>query len=137
MNAEELADYVVEHFNAIEDPVIAFEATKPEDIAEAYKERDNYQVFVIPFSETETRIDRGDTCEQHRTVEVVVTGPIGQVTRFTALQFLTQLKRSLRLTKFDNHRWMGNETPTLWDPDAMKTKGQFLSVFHAEYVGLG
>src|SRR4051794_8061513 len=102
------------------DPVLAFEATKPEQIAETEKESSNFAVFVIPSGETETRINRGDLCEEHRMVSVIVTGPVGQVTRATAQSFVQQLKRSLRLTNFDGYRWRNNESIVYWDPDALK-----------------
>jgi hypothetical protein len=137
MNADQLADFVVDTFNDISDPVIVFQAVNPESIAEAEKEHTDFQVFVVPFGETETRINRGDVCEERRTVSVVINGPIGQVTRATALQLLDQLKRSLRRTSFDGYRWASNETVSYWNPDALKEKRQFYSVFRAEYVGLG
>jgi hypothetical protein len=134
MTADELADHLVEHFNAIEEPLVAFEAANPAEITEAEKERSDFGVYVIPNSESETAFDRGDTCDERRVVSVIVNGPVrGNVTKAVAMKFSEQLRLSLRETQFDGHRWAGNETTTLIDYGALKTKAQFLSRFDATY----
>jgi hypothetical protein len=75
------------------------------------------------------------------TVRVVVSGPISEtITRAIALKFVKQLRRSLREVEFetDNERfrWISNEVDSLYDIDALKTQGQFLSTFLATYQGL-
>jgi hypothetical protein len=133
MTSNDLADYIVVHLNLLVDPIIAFQATNPETIAEASKEVADFQVFVMPFEESEESIDRADTCREERVVSVVVNGPIGQVTKAIALQFAEELRYSLRETEFEGYRWQGNETVSVLDADALKTKGQFLHLFRATY----
>jgi len=132
MTSDQLADSLVLHFNAISDPLIAFQAIKPE-VAEADKECSDFAVFVIPFGESEAAFDRGDTSREERVVSVVVNGPIGQVTKSIALAFCESLRRSLRETEFDGLRWSGNETVSVYDFDALNTKSQFLHLFRATY----
>jgi hypothetical protein len=134
MTADELADHLVEHFNAISEPLIQFQAINPSEIGEADKERNNFAVFVIPNSENETPIgDRGDTCDERRIVSIIVNGPIRNVTKRIAMQFGEQLRRSLYETKFEGYQWTGNEATTLVDYAALKSKSQFLSRFDATY----
>lgn len=137
MTSDELADLVVEHFNALAGPVIEFQAVNPPEIGEADKERSDFGVFVIPNSETETAFDRGDTCDERRVLSVIVNGPIrGNMTRRLAMQFGEQLRRSLRETEFEGYRWARNETTTLVDYAALKSKNHFLSRFDTEYFAL-
>jgi hypothetical protein len=137
MTSDEIADRMVEHLNALEEPLIAFQAVNPPEIGEADKERSDYAVFVIPNAERETPFDRGDTCDERRVLSIIVNGPIrGNVTKRIAMQFGEQLRRSLRETEFEGYRWAGNETTTLVDYAALKTKNQFLSRFDAEYFAL-
>jgi hypothetical protein len=133
MTADELADELVDHFNAISDPLISFQAVNPLEIGEEDKERSNYAVFVIAIAESETPFDRGDTCDERRIVSVIINGPIGNVTKRIAMRFCEQLRRSLYETTFDGYRWAGNETTTLIDYAALKGKGQYLSRFDATY----
>lgn len=133
MTSNDLADYLVAHLNLLDDPLIEFQAVNPETVAEASAEVHNFQVFVMPFEESEESIDRADTCREERIVSVVVNGPIGQVTKSLALQFAEQLRLSLRETEFEGYRWQGNETVSIYDADALKTKNQFLHLFRATY----
>ena len=133
MTSDELADYLVDHFNDLSDPIVAFQAIKPETVAEAQKERADYGVYVLPYEESETPLDRGDTCNEQRVVSVVVNGPLKTVTRSTAMQFCEQLRRALRETTFNGYRWSGNETVSIFDANALKEKDQFLSLFRATY----
>jgi hypothetical protein len=136
MNADELADHLVDHFNSIEEPLIAFQAQKPDEIPEAEKERSDFNVFVVPFGETETKINRADSCDERRQVSVVIHGPIASVTRSLAIKFVEQLKRSLRRTIFEGFRWASNESVQFFNPEALKLHGQFYSVFRTEYLGI-
>ena len=136
MTADEIADELVTHFNAISDPLIAFQAIVPDDVEDIEKERTDFVVFVVPTGESEEPFDRGDTCNEERVISVVVSGPIKTVTKRLAMQFGEQLRRSLRETEFQGYRWSGNETTTLIDYNALKTKGQFLSRFDATYFAL-
>lgn len=133
MTSNDLADYIVAHLNLLDDPIIEFQAVNPETVAEASKEIADFQVFVMPFEETEEAIDRADTCREERVVSVVVNGPIGQVTKSIALQFAEQLRLSLRETEFEGYRWQGNETVSVLDAEALKSKNQFLHLFRATY----
>ncbi len=133
MTSNDLADYIVAHLNLLDDPLIEFQAINPETVAEASVEVHNFQVFVMPFEESEESIDRADTCREERVVSIVVNGPIGQVTKAIALQFAEQLRLSLRETEFEGYRWQGNETVSIYDADALKSKNQFLHLFRATY----
>ncbi len=144
MNAEELADFVVmhlsEYFYATTDvsPLIQFTPEKPATIgeAEAESQYDSFRVFVTPYGESETKINRGDVCEEHLTVSVVINGPLDDtIDKTLALAFLKQIKRSFRRSAFENYLWRSNDTVTYYSPEAMQ-KGQFYSVFRAEYFGL-
>lgn len=142
MDAEQLTDEIIDYWWAFfygtfaeEDPLINFEPEKPATTGEVLAERDDFRVFVMPFGTTETKINRAGLCNVRPMVSVTVTGPIGEVTRATAIAFVDQLKLSLRRTVFDKFHWRNNDSVTYWDPDAMEV-GQFRSVFRAEYVGL-
>ena len=133
MTSDELADHLAEHLGTIEEPIIEFQAVKPETVAEAQAERSDYGVFVIPYAESETPLDRGDMCNEERVVSVVVNGPLKTVPRATALKFCEQLRNSLRESEFDGYRWAGNETVSIFDSAVLKEKNQFLSLFRATY----
>jgi hypothetical protein len=138
MTSDQLADDIVAHLNAIESPIVEFQAVNPAEVGEHLKEkRNDFAVFVIADSESETPLDRGDTCDERRTVAVIINGPIrGNMTKQTALRFGEQLRLALRETEFDGYIWAGNETTTLIDYAALKENRQFLSRFAATYFNV-
>lgn len=136
MTSDDLAEQVADHFNDLDAPLIEFQAVVPEDVEEYQLERHNFQVYVIPTGESETPIDRGDACDERRIVSVIISGPIGQVTKRIAMRFGEQLRRSLYETEFSGYRWIGNETTTLVAYDFLKSKNQFVSRFDAEFFGI-
>lgn len=138
MTADDLADLVVVELNAIANPPIKFTAVKPDDFGTIDKETSSFTVFVIPFSESEEAFDRGDACREELVVSVVVNGPVkAPLTRAEASEFVRLLRSTLRETILDEVRWSSNETVSLYDFEAMKTKKQFLSLFQATYYRFG
>ncbi|MGD9632655.1 MAG: hypothetical protein AB7I57_18335 [Pirellulales bacterium] len=133
MHAEELAKKLATHFSALDEKPVGFQATAPLELAVADAERRDWGVFVVPFEESEEPLDRGDMCREELVVKVVVNGPTKQITRAKGIELSKFLRDSLRETEFDGFRWAGNETELLYDADAFKSSGQFLSVFRATY----
>jgi hypothetical protein len=134
MTSDQLADLVVAELNAIDDPPIAFQAVNPPEVPDPQAERNNFQVFVLPFDESESPINlSNDTCREERRVSIFVHGPIGSVTRAKAIEFCEVLRSSLKGTRLGDYLWDGNETVSLFDADALKNKNQFLSLFRATY----
>lgn len=137
MTSDDLADKVAEYLNSLEDTLIEFEAVNPPEVGEFLKEKRNtFAVFVIPESESEEPFDRGDTCNEHLTVGVVINGPMKNMTKKLAMQFGKQLRRALCETDFDGYTWQGNDVVTPIDFAALKDNGQFLSRFNASYYGI-
>jgi hypothetical protein len=138
MTSDLRADYLVTEFNAIADPAIAFTATNPPEVVDVESERADWAVFVQPFAESEEPQDRGDMSREELQVNVIVHGPLSAtLTRAVALTFMKSLRDALRETEFEGYRWDGNETVSLFDFDALKTKKQFLSLFRATYFHFG
>lgn len=134
MTSDDLADLLVTHLNGLADKPITYQAVKPEEVAEADKERSDWGVFIVPYSEAEEAFDRGDTCREELVCSVVINGPVrGSVTREKGCELSRFLRFSLRETELGGYRWQENETVSLYDSDALKTKGQFLSLFRATY----
>lgn len=134
MTADDLADLLVIHFNGLAAPPIAFQAVKPVEVAEAEKERSDWAVFVVPFGESEEPFDRADACREEYICSVIINGPVkASLTRAKGSEFCKFLRDGLRETTLGGLRWDGNETVSLWDVDALKTKSQFLSLFRATY----
>lgn len=95
-------------------------------------------ILAYPFEEDEEVIDRADSVEAVRTVCVVVQHPIdAKFTRAKGIAWLNEIKAEfpgLYFTFPDGAwRWRKNRTKTLYDFDALETRFQFLSVFHAEF----
>lgn len=142
--SDDLADAIVDRYlayfygtDAEEDPLIEFTPVNPVEVAEVIVEQSDYLVFVFPDGETEAPFDHGDAVNERLTVAVVVNGPAhGNYTRALALKFVKQLRTALRGTKFDDFSWESTEVDPLWDVEALKTKGQFLSAFRATYYGI-
>ena len=138
MTSDALADLVVATLNALVSPPLNFQAINPPEMATADAERSNFAVFAIPFSETESSFDRGNTCREDRVVSVVVNGPLDMnVTRAKALEFVEFLRLGLRGTELGGYLWADNETVSIFDTEALKTKNQFLSLFRASYYRFG
>ena len=129
MTTEELAELMAECFNELEDSPRPYQAVSSDDISEAHAERNDLQVFVIPYGESEEAFDRGDACREELTCSVVVNGP---VTREEGVELSRFLRYGLRETELGGYRWQDNETVSLWDSEALR-KGQFLGLFRATY----
>jgi len=137
MTAEDLAKLLAAHFNGLDDKPIACSVRVTDDISVADGERSDWAVFLVPFEESEEPLDRGDACREELVVSVVINGPAKQVGRARGSEFAKFLRDSLRETEFSNFHWAGNETALLYDADAFKVSGQFLSVFRATYFSFG
>src|SRR4051812_3294938 len=102
MDLEQLADYVVDYLNdyfgvngntdQIEDPLIMCVAEKPATTGEVLAEQDDWRLFVLPHSTTETKINRAGKTLEHPSVSVTLTGPIGDADRALAIKFVDQIK---------------------------------------------
>lgn len=133
MTSADLADALVTHFNALASKPIAFRAEAPDDPAEAVKEQSDWRIFVVPKEESETPIDRGDTCREEFRPSIIINGPIrSSLTRTKGLEVVKFLRDSLRETEFSGLDWDGNDIESLYDPEAEK-KNQFLSLFRPTY----
>lgn len=135
MTADEIADQIVEVFNALTDQECRFAAEKPAVLATVEAERKDLGVFVVPKDEQEEEVgDRGFTCKRTRVVSVAVNGPLND--NFTLARYLKQveaLRQSLEGTEFDGYLWSGNETISLWDNEALRIRNRFLALFEATY----
>lgn len=137
MNADQIADEVVDVLNAIVDPVYAFTAENPPDGPEWEREGGGAYVSVYPFAERETPFDRGDAVQSERDVNVLIVKTLDDgETRADCLAWVNQLKDALRETSFDGFRWAGNETLVLYDVDVWNQQRTFVSLFRATYRGL-
>lgn len=135
MTSDALADLIVGQLNGLADKPIEYQAVNPPEVATVDAELTDYTVFVIPFSEAEEPTNlANETCREDRVVSVVVNGPIaGPITRATALALVEFLRNGLKGTELGGYLWDGNETVSLFDNEAVKTKNQFLSLFRATY----
>lgn len=146
--SEDLADAMAVVFNEIpkEELEFAFEAVVPDDVAEVFTESGGWVVYVIPFSEGEESIDRGDTCREDLQVDVYVHGPLSpQITKRVGVRFMRRLRRALRQTRFSGVDADDDDTPYefiwdkvetvngIYDADYLKTKNRFLAMFRASY----
>lgn len=90
-----------------------------------------------PWSEAETPLDRGDMQGCERVLNVICQKPIDEGGEENCFQWLNAVKAvfgELSLSADDGDwRWTGNETITLYDTDAAKSKMQFLSQFRATF----
>lgn len=133
ISADEIADGVVELLNTLETS-IAFQADNPPLIAEIEREVDDATVQVYPFDESEQASDRADMLRAVRVVAVVVQAPLrSDRTRANCLAWLNEIKDAFREQTIEGYRWRGNESDTLCDYPALKTKSQFVSVFKATF----
>lgn len=137
MTSEDLAKLLAAHFTELDDKPIEFAARVTDDVSVADAERSDWAVFLVPFEESEEPFDRGDACREELVVSVVINGPAKQVGRAKGSELAKFLRNSLRETEFGGFDWAGNETALLYDADAFKTTGQFLSVFRATYYTFG
>jgi hypothetical protein len=138
MTSEELCSELATHFNDLADKPIEYLASVPAETPTTVKETTDWQVLVVPFSESEESFDAGDTCREERVVSVIVTGPIrGTTTRDKGSELCKFLRDNLRETSFDGFRWAGNDTVSLYDTDALKTLNQFASLFQATFYSFG
>jgi hypothetical protein len=134
ITSDALADLVVTQLNAASSPPIAFTAEKPGSVADAQVEQEEFRVFVLPYSEAETPFDQGNTCRRELVVSLVVNGPIaGQINKRLSLEFALWVRTTLENSELGGYTWGGNETVSLYDVDALKTKNQFLSLARAAY----
>lgn len=135
MTADEIADAIVEVFNALTDQQFTFKAEKPAEVAAVEQELTELGVFVIPKDEQEEAIgDLSDTCRRTRIVSVALNGPIRSDR--TLAMYCKQheaLRESLEGTTFSNYRWDKNEVQSLWDHEALRLKKRFLALFEATY----
>lgn len=135
MNADELCDLLVEHFNELADQPITYNAEHPAEAATADKERGDWKVFVLPYEESEEPITLGrETCREEYVASVVVNGPIdATTTKALGIELQKFLRESLKGTELGGCLWAGNEVPSLYDGEALKTKNQFLSLFRPTF----
>lgn len=136
-NADEIADLLVETLNG-DFYSIPFVAENPE-IPHVARENAPPSVQIYGYEETETPSDRGDMLTAVRAVNLIVSAPLGdQYNKKDCLAWLNEIKDvfiELELTA-DNAtrwRWLGNETITLYDFDAMLEKRQFYSLLRATF----
>lgn len=133
MTAYDLAKLVAEHLNAAANPPRAFQAFRPKTKAEAVAEAGKWIVAVTPFEEEETPIDSSDACDCRIRLRIVVNGPAKELGE--GVTFSRFIRNALRETTFDGYAWQGNQTVALWDEEAID-RGQFLSLFEAEYFNI-
>ncbi len=149
MNADDLADKLVNLFNTASSLPFAVKAENPE-VVEIAATQEEWVIKCIAFAESEDSEDRGDMCREELQVDVYVHGPITDtIKKKQAIQLVRTLRRLLRETEFAfvdeddaaetaTYRWDRNETVNgLFDVDALNTKKQFLSMFRATYFNFG
>ena len=132
--SDDLAENLVAHFNAAT-LALKCPAEKPPVVPDFEKETaTSFRIYLVPYSESEEAFDQGDTCREELHVSVVVHGPLSAtVSRARALELVKSARLSLRETEFDGFRWFRNETLTLLDREALRTKNTLLSSFRALY----
>lgn len=135
MTADEIADEIVDVFNALEDQEFTFTAEKPVTVKAVDAELAELGVFVIAKDEQEEAIgDQGDTCKRTRVVSVAINGPVrSDRTLGKYLKQVEALRESLEGTVFGSYRWDMNETGSLWDYEALHSRNRFLALFEATY----
>lgn len=135
MTADEIADVIVDVFNALTDQEFTFQAEKPAVVAVVEAERKDLGIFVVAKDEQEEAIGaHDDTCRRTRVVSVACNGPIRD--QFTLSKYLKQfeaLRVALEGTEFSGYRWEKNDVISLWDSDALHVRNRFLALFEATY----
>ncbi len=137
MTADEIADEIVNTFNALTAQLFSFTAEKPDDIGLVETERSDLGVYVVAKEEGEEAIgDMGNTCRRTRVVSIALNGPIKTSEGDTLGKYLQQfeaLRTALESTEFSSYRWDKNDVIVLWDADALRTRNRFLGLFEATY----
>jgi hypothetical protein len=136
-SASDIADGVVTMLNALTTD-IKFIAVKPDLLPELDRAVDAATVQVYPWEETEQSKTSSDAMlVLTRTVNVLAQCPATGKTLADCLAWLNQLKEGFRGSRISGFAWDKNESASLYDFDAMKTKQQFLSIFRATYYSFG
>lgn len=139
---EEIAEAIVEKLNGI--PLsLTFTAEQPEDITQSYElERPELTVLVAPFDEESEHIDRGGSAmETFQTNVVVIRQLSSEFTRSRLSKFTRELKLALRgfhLLLDDGCRlhWVGDSTPTKYDPEKIRELNQFHAIIRTAHRGI-
>lgn len=120
---------------------VAFKAEGPTLAPDINRSVADSTLQLQPWEEAEESLDRGDMLNATRVVNVICQKPLDNGGEENCFQWLNEVKEAFRELILDatdgEWRWTGNETVSLFDSDAAKTKRQFLSVFRATFQNFG